>query len=79
MYCYYCVYICFLLYDVFVCTVFVSCYVSYICIWLDIYRDVEMGDIVIVGECRLFSKIVRFNVLKVFKGGVNFKKGFKKY
>lgn len=38
-----------------------------------------MGDIVIVGECRLFSKIVRFNVLKVFKGGVNFKKGFKKY
>ncbi|XP_011412459.2 small ribosomal subunit protein uS17 [Magallana gigas] len=43
------------------------------------FRDVEMGDIVTVGECRPLSKTVRFNVLKVSKGGANSKKGFKKY
>lgn len=42
-------------------------------------RDVEIGDIVTVGECRPLSKTVRFNVLKVAKGGANNKKGFKKF
>lgn len=31
------------------------------------FRDVELGDIVTVGECRPLSKTVRFNVLKVSK------------
>uniref|UniRef100_A0A8C5F4Y8 Small ribosomal subunit protein uS17 n=2 Tax=Gadus morhua TaxID=8049 RepID=A0A8C5F4Y8_GADMO len=31
------------------------------------FRDVTVGDIVIVGECRPLSKTVRFNVLKVTK------------
>ncbi|XP_061178639.1 small ribosomal subunit protein uS17-like [Saccostrea cucullata] len=43
------------------------------------FRDVEIGDIVTVGECRPLSKTVRFNVLKVAKGGANNKKGFKKF
>jgi small subunit ribosomal protein S11e len=29
------------------------------------FRDVKVGDIVTVGECRPLSKTVRFNVLKV--------------
>ena len=42
------------------------------------YRDVELGDLVIVGQCRPLSKTVRFNVLKVqkAKGG---KKQFQKF
>ena len=32
------------------------------------FRDVGVGDIVTVGECRPLSKTVRFNVLKVTKG-----------
>jgi len=31
------------------------------------FRDVSIGDIVTVGECRPLSKTVRFNVLKVAK------------
>lgn len=31
------------------------------------FRDVELGDIATVGECRPLSKTVRFNVLKVTK------------
>ncbi|KAL6047861.1 hypothetical protein STEG23_038259 [Scotinomys teguina] len=31
------------------------------------FRDVQIGDIVTVGECRPLSKTVRFNVLKVTK------------
>lgn len=41
-------------------------------------RDVEIGDIVTVGECRPISKTVRFNVLKVTKGAGS-KKSFKKF
>ncbi|XP_075160604.1 small ribosomal subunit protein uS17-like [Haematobia irritans] len=40
-------------------------------------RDVEISDIVTIGECRPLSKAVRFNVLKVSKGQgskINFKK-----
>ncbi|XP_065356994.1 small ribosomal subunit protein uS17 [Calliphora vicina] len=42
------------------------------------FRDVEIGDIVTIGECRPLSKTVRFNVLKVSKGH-GIKKSFKKY
>jgi len=41
-------------------------------------RDVNLGDVAIVGECRPLSKTVRFNVLKVTKGA-GAKKGFKKF
>lgn len=42
------------------------------------FRDVEIGDVVTVGECRPLSKTVRFNVLKVSKGAGS-KKSFKKF
>ncbi|KAK9497213.1 hypothetical protein O3M35_004572 [Rhynocoris fuscipes] len=42
------------------------------------FRDVEIGDVVTVGECRPLSKTVRFNVLKVTKG-TGAKKAFKKF
>merc|ERR1712240_163534 len=42
------------------------------------FRDVTLGDIVTVGECRPLSKTVRFNVLKVTKSGAS-KKGFDKF
>ncbi|XP_008470793.1 40S ribosomal protein S11 isoform X4 [Diaphorina citri] len=42
------------------------------------FRDVEIGDVVTVGECRPLSKTVRFNVLKVTKG-TGSKKAFKKF
>ncbi|XP_023724658.1 40S ribosomal protein S11 [Cryptotermes secundus] len=42
------------------------------------FRDVEIGDVVTVGECRPLSKTVRFNVLKVSKG-TGTKKSFKKF
>ncbi|XP_011069150.1 PREDICTED: 40S ribosomal protein S11-like [Acromyrmex echinatior] len=32
------------------------------------FRDVEIGDVVTIGECRPLSKTVRFNVLKLSKG-----------
>lgn len=43
-----------------------------------LFSDVEIGDIVTIGECRPLSKTVRFNVLKVTKG-TGAKKGFKKF
>merc|ERR1711931_175111 len=42
------------------------------------FRDVALGDIVTVGECRPLSKTVRFNVLKVNKPNSS-KKGFQKF
>lgn len=42
------------------------------------YRDVEIGDVVTIGECRPLSKTVRFNVLKVSKS-TSSKKSFKKF
>jgi len=42
------------------------------------FRDVELGDIVTVGECRPLSKTVRFNVLKVSKVAGS-KKKFSKF
>ncbi|XP_049881110.1 40S ribosomal protein S11 isoform X2 [Pectinophora gossypiella] len=42
------------------------------------FRDVELGDIVTIGECRPLSKTIRFNVLKVSKGKGS-KKSFKKF
>ena len=41
-------------------------------------RDVQIGDVVTVGECRPLSKTVRFNVVKVTKqaGG---RKSFAKF
>merc|ERR1712215_617587 len=42
------------------------------------FRDVQLGDVVTVGECRPLSKTVRFNVIKVSKG-TSSKKGFSKY
>nr|KAG5702914.1 hypothetical protein BaRGS_034687 [Batillaria attramentaria] len=42
------------------------------------FRDVKIGDVVTVGECRPLSKTVRYNVLKVTaKSGS--KKGFNKF
>nr|XP_060623161.1 small ribosomal subunit protein uS17-like [Anolis sagrei ordinatus] len=41
-------------------------------------RDVQIGDIVTVGECRPLSKTVRFNVLKVTKAAGT-KKQFQKF
>lgn len=41
-------------------------------------RDVEIGDIATIGECRPISKTVRFNVLKITKG-TGAKKSFKKF
>lgn len=43
-----------------------------------LYRDVQIGDIVTVGECRPLSKTVRFNVLKVTKAAGT-KKQFQKF
>jgi small subunit ribosomal protein S11e len=40
--------------------------------------DVELGDVVTVGECRPLSKTVKFNVLKVAKVG-GAKKKFNKF
>ncbi|KAJ8313245.1 hypothetical protein KUTeg_009202 [Tegillarca granosa] len=41
-------------------------------------RDVQLGDIVTVGECRPLSKTVRYNTLKVMKSGGS-KKSFSKF
>merc|ERR1719382_512090 len=41
------------------------------------FRDVSIGDIVTVGECRPLSKTVNYNVLKVTKTSGS-KKGFSK-
>ncbi|NWI67455.1 RS11 protein, partial [Todus mexicanus] len=43
-----------------------------------VHRDVQIGDIVTVGECRPLSKTVRFNVLKVTKAAGT-KKQFQKF
>lgn len=40
--------------------------------------DVQIGDVVTIGECRPLSKTVRFNVLKVAKGASS-KKQFQKF
>ncbi|XP_046331253.1 40S ribosomal protein S11-like [Haliotis rufescens] len=42
------------------------------------FRDVTIGDVVTVGECRPLSKTVRYNVLKVAKGSGS-KKAFQKF
>merc|ERR1712071_309769 len=42
------------------------------------FRDVQVGDVVTVGECRPLSKTVKFNTLKVNKAQGN-KKSFKKF
>ncbi|KAK3612499.1 hypothetical protein CHS0354_024469 [Potamilus streckersoni] len=42
------------------------------------FRDVAIGDVVTVGECRPLSKTIRFNVLKVTKAAGT-KKGFQKF
>ena len=42
------------------------------------HRDVELGDIVVVGQCRPLSKTVRFNVVKVQKAKSG-KKQFSKF
>ncbi|PAA47067.1 hypothetical protein BOX15_Mlig014973g14, partial [Macrostomum lignano] len=44
------------------------------------FRDVELGDIVTVGECRPLSKTVSFNVIKVSKArGGSKKTSFQKF
>ncbi|XP_074661924.1 small ribosomal subunit protein uS17-like isoform X2 [Tubulanus polymorphus] len=43
------------------------------------FRDVQLGDVVTVGECRPLSKTVRFNVVKVAKGTGSSRKGFSKF
>ena len=48
------------------------------CIVSSVFRDVQLGDVVTVGECRPLSKTVRFNVLKVTKGAQG-KKSFSKF
>ncbi|XP_040577738.1 small ribosomal subunit protein uS17 isoform X2 [Lepeophtheirus salmonis] len=42
------------------------------------FRDVQIGDVLTVGECRPLSKTVKFNTLKVNKSSGN-KKTFRKY
>lgn len=42
------------------------------------FRDVAVGDVVTVGECRALSKTVRFNVLKVTKAA-GAKKAFQRF
>merc|ERR1712032_393980 len=42
------------------------------------FRDVMVGDVVTVGECRPLSKTVKFNTLKVAKGAAS-KKAFTKF
>jgi len=42
------------------------------------FRDVKLGDIATVGECRPLSKTVKYNVVKITKGSGN-KKGFEKF
>merc|ERR1711872_757391 len=42
------------------------------------FRDIVLGDLVTVGQCRPLSKTVRFNVLKVAKS-VASKKSFEKF
>merc|ERR1711923_478731 len=41
------------------------------------FRDVKVGDVATVGECRPLSKTVKFNTLKITKGAGN-KKAFSK-
>ncbi|CAC5408172.1 40S ribosomal protein S11-like [Mytilus californianus] len=42
------------------------------------FRDLVVGDVVTVGECRPLSKTVRFNVIGIKKTGSS-KKGFRKF
>ncbi|KAK0398993.1 hypothetical protein QR680_002853 [Steinernema hermaphroditum] len=42
------------------------------------FRDIALGDVATVGECRPLSKTVRFNVLKVTKSA-SAKKAFNKF
>jgi len=42
------------------------------------FRDVALGDLITVGQCRPLSKTVRFNVLKVSKSA-KAKKSFEKF
>merc|ERR1711879_538032 len=42
------------------------------------FRDVSVGDVATVGECRPLSKTVKFNTLKVTRGAGT-KKSFKKF
>merc|ERR1712139_557946 len=42
------------------------------------FRDIQVGDLVTVGECRPLAKTVKFNVLKINKNKTS-KKGFKKF
>merc|ERR1711881_661887 len=42
------------------------------------FRDVQVGDVATVGECRPLSKTVKFNTLKVAKGAAS-KKSFAKF
>ncbi|CAF2418016.1 unnamed protein product [Rotaria sp. Silwood2] len=42
------------------------------------FRDVQIGDVVTIGECRPLSKTVRFNALKVTKSSGS-KKQFQKF
>ncbi|CAF2555906.1 unnamed protein product [Rotaria sp. Silwood2] len=42
------------------------------------FRDVQIGDVVTIGECRPLSKTVRFNVLKVATAAGS-KKQFQKF
>ena len=44
----------------------------------EICRDVQVGDVATVGECRPLSKTVKFNTLKVSRAAGN-KKSFKKF
>merc|ERR1712165_381257 len=42
------------------------------------FRDIRVGDLVTVGECRPLAKTVRFNVIKINKASSS-KKGFSKF
>ena len=48
------------------------------CVFQFVCRDLALGDLVVVGQCRPLSKTVRFNVLKVQKAK-GAKKQFQKF
>lgn len=60
--------------------IWLSCFSKFISNFLksSCFRDIAVGDIVTVGECRPLSKTVRYNVLKVLKAS-GAKKSFDKF
>ena len=54
------------------------CVLSFQVFFFRHFRDVSVGDVATVGECRPLSKTVKFNTLKVTRGAGT-KNKFKKF